>query len=66
VHVQEKPYTCQVCQKDFGNNGSLKINMEIHKAPEERPKCICNICQKEFVAGWLKNHIQMVHEKPTE
>ena len=52
---------CEICEKEFKSNSSLKNHFNIvHKLMEEHQ---CNICQSVFkLQRQLNSHVKIVHE----
>ena len=43
---QQSPFECEICDKEFKSNNSLKYHFNlVHKSMKEHQ---CNICQKKF------------------
>ena len=61
VHDRKKPFKCEVCQANFGQNCELK--MHISRAHDNPKLYSCNTCNEEFLKRTLlKNHVFYVHE----
>lgn len=54
VHLEQRPFVCQVCSKSFISNSKLKQHLNIHTG--ERPYK-CNYCSRDFTnfPNWLKH-----------
>uniref|UniRef100_T1GJ21 C2H2-type domain-containing protein n=1 Tax=Megaselia scalaris TaxID=36166 RepID=T1GJ21_MEGSC len=54
VHLEQRPFVCQVCSKSFISNSKLKQHLNIHTG--ERPYK-CNYCARDFTnfPNWLKH-----------
>lgn len=54
VHLEQRPFVCQVCTKSFISNSKLKQHLNIHTG--ERPYK-CNYCSRDFTnfPNWLKH-----------
>ena len=51
VHLREKKFVCQVCDKAFGRNASLTVHIKtVHQGHNEK---ICQLCQK---TGFRSSH----------
>ncbi|XP_057690723.1 zinc finger and SCAN domain-containing protein 12-like [Corythoichthys intestinalis] len=55
---REKPYSCSVCDKRFGNCSHLAAHIRTHTG--ERPYR-CDICRKSFVTTSALNRHQTIH-----
>ena len=57
----EQIYKCEICDKEFKNNASLKRHTNIvHQLVEEHR---CNLCQKVFkIKSKLTSHVKAAHE----
>lgn len=54
-HTEEKPFECDICNKQFSSQSNLRGHWSIHK--EERPY-LCSICGQAFKANSnLQKHI---------
>ena len=63
VEQNQIPLKCEICDKEFKNNKSLKNHFNIiHNYLEKKHQC--NICQKYFnIQSQLSGHLKSVHEK---
>lgn len=54
VHLEQRPFACNVCDKSFISNSKLKQHSNIHTG--ERP-FKCNYCPRDFTnfPNWLKH-----------
>ncbi|KAB0347535.1 hypothetical protein FD754_012392, partial [Muntiacus muntjak] len=62
IHTREKPYKCDVCDKNF----SWNFHLQAHQSPHRRETLKCDMCGKDFSQiSHLQAH-QRVHirEKP--
>ncbi|XP_070708326.1 zinc finger protein 155-like [Pempheris klunzingeri] len=63
IHTEEKQFGCDVCGKQFKQQGTLRTHMTIHTG--EKPFS-CDVCGKRFAKqGVLKKHMRIhTGEKP--
>lgn len=51
---------CEVCEKVFKKESTLKIHMSIHNDCDTNNKCLCKFCGKGFLSlTSLRNHYQL-------
>ncbi len=61
VDEKIKPHQCNICQLNFGQKGTLKKHVRIHKNLKAYK---CDICDySAFDHSYLKRHIECDHEK---
>ncbi|VDN85972.1 unnamed protein product [Brugia pahangi] len=63
THTSEKPHSCSICKRNFGDLRNMKRHMRTHAG--EKPYS-CSICKKNFTrSDSIKSHM-MIHtgEKP--
>ncbi len=55
IHYGVAPFPCEICRKEFGTPGKLKVHMSNVHA-EVKP-FVCDVCDKAFAKGYyLKVH----------
>lgn len=64
-HTEEKPYSCDICNKTYLSKGSYKHHYRSHTA---KKTFVCDVCNKKFsIRKILKNHYRIhTGEKPFE
>ena len=61
VHDRKKPFKCEVCQANFGQNCELKMHISrVHDNPKLYSCIICNLDFSK--RNLLRNHVASVHE----
>lgn len=63
--TQEKPYSCDICNRTYSSKGSYKHHYRSHTA---KKTYVCDVCNKKFsIRKILKNHYRIhTGEKPFE
>ena len=60
IHKNERKFQCQICQKSFKLDYSLKLHIQNHNKTFE-----CQTCSRKFpTQGILKKHVKDNHENP--
>ena len=64
MHSEIKPYQCDTCSKEFGNESNLLRHVNhVHKKSKPNE---CELCKKLFSdKGNLKVHLRLVHNNST-
>ena len=63
IHTREKPYKCDVCDKNFCWNFHLQAHQRVHTG--EKPYK-CDMCGKDFgQISHLQAHLQSPHKGET-
>ena len=55
-HLGKTSYECIVCNKFFGDSGTLKIHSGKHEA--DSPSFTCTQCDKSYVSLWKLNELK--------
>ena len=59
VHLNNKPYSCEICQKSFTLKFSLKNHEELHKGVQVK----CQTCEKVYsTQRLLAKHDRLKHK----
>uniref|UniRef100_A0A1B0CLJ2 Putative transcription factor grauzone-like protein n=1 Tax=Lutzomyia longipalpis TaxID=7200 RepID=A0A1B0CLJ2_LUTLO len=60
--MEERKFSCDICQRRFALVGALRRHMIVHVAKEDK-KHVCKTCGQAFaLANMLVSHIRRVHE----
>lgn len=58
-HVQNRPFTCEICKKTFRLHHHLKYHKKTHQSRSERAKFQCHLCPKIYISWYtLLSHIE--------
>ena len=62
VHEENKPFSCDSCNKKFGHKCDLKRHVASYHE-EDKQSFLCNTCGQSFKTGIkLKQHFESVHK----